>query len=369
MLAKTETTNERGKFKNGHNFSKKQAKPLAGKEDLEYQHYLLQHVSRTFALTIPQLPGKLQDAVANAYLLCRAADTIEDDPALSYTDKEMLGLGFVELLENKREIKPWVKSIVPKLGDTTSEYEKELIENIERIILISQSFDRKQVKAIRRCLKIMTEGMISFQKVDVSKGLQNMEELNRYCYYVAGVVGEMLTELFAAHSPEMAQNEKAMFRRAASFGQGLQMTNILKDIWDDLDRSFCWLPQDLFNKYNVDIRQLQKGVQTPAFSDGIQELIGIAHGHLLNAFHYTLMVPAKEKGIRKFCFWAIFMGVLTLRNINNKLDFKSGAEVKISRKALKRTILTTNMIVKNDFLLKFYFNRLRKSLPYQEISI
>ena len=47
---------------------------------LEKQQDHLQKVSRTFALTIPLLPPDLRDYVGNAYLLCRIADTIEDDP-------------------------------------------------------------------------------------------------------------------------------------------------------------------------------------------------------------------------------------------------------------------------------------------------
>ena len=54
-----------------------------GITDEGYQDQILPHVSRTFALTIPQLPPRLKTAVTNAYLLCRIADTIEDEPALS----------------------------------------------------------------------------------------------------------------------------------------------------------------------------------------------------------------------------------------------------------------------------------------------
>jgi len=47
--------------------------------DEDYQNGILPHVSRTFALTIPQLPPALRTPVTNAYLLCRIADTIEDE--------------------------------------------------------------------------------------------------------------------------------------------------------------------------------------------------------------------------------------------------------------------------------------------------
>ena len=54
-------------------------------DDLRYQDDILQGVSRTFALTIPQLPESLRQVVGNAYLLCRITDTIEDDSALTFT--------------------------------------------------------------------------------------------------------------------------------------------------------------------------------------------------------------------------------------------------------------------------------------------
>ena len=52
-------------------------------EELHYQDEVLPGVSRTFALTIPRLPEPLRASVTNAYLLCRIADTIEDEPTIS----------------------------------------------------------------------------------------------------------------------------------------------------------------------------------------------------------------------------------------------------------------------------------------------
>ena len=53
--------------------------------DDAFQAQMLSGVSRTFALTIPQLPAGLCRVVSNAYLLCRIVDTIEDEPGLSGT--------------------------------------------------------------------------------------------------------------------------------------------------------------------------------------------------------------------------------------------------------------------------------------------
>ena len=64
---------------------------------------------------------------------------------------------------------------------------------------------------------------------------------------MAGVVGEMLTELFCRYCPELEPQRERLTHLAVSFGQGLQMTNILKDIWDDRQAGACWLPRSVFN--------------------------------------------------------------------------------------------------------------------------
>ena len=86
--------------------------------------------------------------------------------------------------------------------------------------------------------------------------------MDKYCYFVAGVVGEMLTELFCDYSQEINQHYDELMTLAVSFGQGLQMTNILKDIWEDQSRDMCWLPRDVFEKYGLDLSHLSDGRYT-----------------------------------------------------------------------------------------------------------
>ena len=70
-----------------------------GQTDNQFQNEILQDVSRTFALTIPQLPLTLYRAVANAYLLCRIADTIEDDSKLTFQEKKRYCHWFANLVK------------------------------------------------------------------------------------------------------------------------------------------------------------------------------------------------------------------------------------------------------------------------------
>src|ERR1700679_59846 len=81
-----------------------------------YQDFILPLVSRTFALTIPQLPGALHGVVANAYLLCRIADTIEDDAALSAADKRRYEEAFVDVVNSRADAAQLAAELSPKLS-------------------------------------------------------------------------------------------------------------------------------------------------------------------------------------------------------------------------------------------------------------
>ena len=209
----------------------------------------------------------------------------------------------------------------------------------------------------------MARGMSQFQLRGGKHGLQTLEELDQYCYYVAGVVGQMLTRLFCLHSPEIAKKRDALMVFAISFGQGLQMTNILKDVWEDYERGACWLPRNLFAEEGFDLDDLTTAKNRTEFEHGIQRLIGIAHRHLRNAIAYTLLIPKQETGIRKFCLWATGLAVLTLRKINKRLYYTNGAQVKISRLSVKGTILATRLTLQNDALLKLLFYLAAWHLP------
>jgi farnesyl-diphosphate farnesyltransferase len=72
--------------------------------------------------------------------------------------------------------------------------------------------------------------------------LQTIEDLRDYCYAVAGIVGEMLTELFLLGRPELARVSRELRERALRFGEGLQLVNILKDVNADAAAGRLYLP-------------------------------------------------------------------------------------------------------------------------------
>lgn len=331
--------------------------------DDDFQAHLLAGVSRTFALTIPQLPEALARPVSNAYLLCRIVDTIEDEPAIAGEAKREYCRAFAAVVRGDEDARTLVARLAPELSSQTLETEHELIAVMPRVITITHSFHPEQREALSRCVEIMSEGMADFQSRDLRTGLATLNEMGDYCYYVAGVVGEMLTRLFCHYSPEIRKHQDEMMRLSVSFGQGLQMTNILKDLWDDHNRGVCWLPKEVFVGTGFDLANLHPGHRDERFRAGYRILLGIALGHLENALRYTMLIPAYESGIRQFCLWALGMAVMTLRKINSHLDFSNSATVKISRRTVRGTVLLSRLTHRCDFLLGTAFSIASIGLP------
>lgn len=318
---------------------------MVSEADIAFQHKILHGVSRTFALTIPQLPEQLALVVGNAYLLCRLTDTIEDTPGLTHDQRAALHARLIDDVTQGDTGEALAVELQQALINHTDEAEVKLAAELPSVLRVTASFSSVTQHAILRCLQIMGEGMAEFEGKDLSQGLPNMAALDRYCYVVAGVVGEMLTELFCDYSPAIAANGDTLRSLAVSYGQGLQMTNILKDIHTDLERGVCWLPRDLFERHGCHGKDMRELLACPEASTAIVELVDKARAHLRDALEYTLALPTSEKGLRRFNVWAIGMGVLTLRNIRRRPNFKHSNEVKISRRSVRWTIAVTNRLV------------------------
>jgi farnesyl-diphosphate farnesyltransferase len=334
-----------------------------GISDEGYQEQILPHVSRTFALTIPQLPPALRSAVTNAYLLCRIADTIEDEPTLPPAETRVYLDRFVAAVAGRADAALLARDLEPRLSNWTLAAERDLVSNMPRVISVTAAFSEAKRSAIQTCIGQMCYGMPLFQSTASLRGLSRSTDLDDYCYYVAGVVGDMLTELFCDYSPAIARRGSELRALSVSFAQGLQMTNILKDVWEDRSRGACWLPQDIFARHGVDLARLSSQPHDPGFAAGMHELIGIANAHLRNALHYTLLMPCNERGIRRFCLWAVGLAVLTLRKIEQNPRFTAGAQVKIKRSAVAATRILTGLALRNDWLLRRLYRFAARGLP------
>jgi farnesyl-diphosphate farnesyltransferase len=336
---------------------------ISTRADLAYQQKILPQVSRTFALTIPQLPAGLEEVVANAYLLCRLADTIEDDANLSSRAKADFMAEFLAVIRADADAQVFAESLAPRLSIETLEAERDLVARTATVVRITSTFTSGQRQAVIRCVTTMCEGMPEFQHRKTLDGLPGLIDLDRYCYFVAGIVGEMLTDLFCEHCDDLAEHRDEMMALSVCFGQGLQMTNILKDVWEDSDSNTCWLPRSVFDDIDGGLSKAMRTRDRQAMTGGIAELVGIAHAHLKQALRYTQLIPKHETGIRRFCLWAIGMAVLTLQQIHSNPGYQTGNDVKISRTAVKATIIICNIAQPSNRVLSTLFSLAGRGLP------
>ena len=330
--------------------------------DLACQRRILGGVARSFALTIRPLPGNLPHVVGNLYLLCRIADTIEDEPTLSPDDKAVFSGRLVELIAGEGDPAAFSRDLGSRLPAATGS-EMDLVTNTQRVLRVTAGFNDAQRAAIRRCVGIMTRGMVEFQRGASTGGLRDLKQLDRYCYHVAGVVGETLTAFFCEYSADLGRRREEMLALSVPFGQGLQMVNILKDIWEDHRRGACWLPRDIFRAAGLELHSLPAGRADPAFAAGLLELIGVARRHLEAALRYTLLIPSRETGIRRFCLWPLGLALLTLRRIGRTPGFSSGQEVKVSRRTVWGVVVITSVFARWNPALRLLFRLCARGLP------
>lgn len=314
-------------------------------EALRYQDEILPRVSRTFALTIPQLPAELAVAVTNAYLLCRMADTIEDEPGLSHSQKQHYQRAYLDTVMGTGQGGLFSDELSGHLTDQTLAAERELITHLPLVLAANRTLNPTQRDAIRDCLKVMTQGMLDFQGTGLN-GLDSREDLDRYCYCVAGVVGEMLNELFIDFDPALAVHREKLRQLAVSFGKGLQLTNILKDQNEDRSRGVSWLPRDLLADH-------------ASHSQAVEELIATAHAHLRQALQYALLIPTRHTGIRRFMLWAIGLALLTLRRVRRS----PGAAVKVSHAELRGVMHLTRLSQRSNLGLRLLYKMASHTLP------
>lgn len=86
------------------------------------------------------------------------------------------------------------------------------------------------------------------------------QDLEQYCYRVAGVVGLIMCCVFGVTHPDAQAHAVAM-------GNAMQLTNILRDVREDMDRGRIYLPLEDLDRFGVSPRQLAMRRWTPPFAN------------------------------------------------------------------------------------------------------
>lgn len=318
--------------------------------DFEKQQEHLKNVSRTFALTIPMLPESLIDYISNAYLLCRIADTVEDDPIAQTNQKIAWLVSFAQFCSNDfsddMQLLSLHKQAVDLVQKGAKNTEFELVKDMQGVITRTRSFPRKVQMILSKGVSILSYGMAkSLQGLNI----KTVDDVDKYCYYVAGVVGELLAALFCEYNHSI--DKHSLMILSVSFGEGLQLTNILKDRVEDKSRNVSFLPKVAASEY----RKM------------VEYYISLCQGHLDDALAFICKLPAGEYGIRLFCLLNIAMATATLKLISKSDQFDE-KKPKISRNKVKFLYILSKICAKSNFLTVCFFKILSHGVKRERRS-
>lgn len=207
---------------------------------------LLLKTSRTFALAIPMLPEPTRHAVGVAYLLFRIADTFEDAAAWPRARRIETLTTFADLLE-RGELQALCAQAPQWRSPPPIEHAGylELLEQTPSVLRELSGLSPGARAIVLKHTVRTTRGMADIVSRGDAQGnlkLQSVRELQDYCYLVAGIVGELLTDLFLHDAPQLGAVRGPLEASTKAFGEGLQLVNILKDSGDDAREGRVYLP-------------------------------------------------------------------------------------------------------------------------------
>merc|ERR1719424_1831089 len=202
-------------------------------------HKLLKKVSRSFAAVIGDLPNSaaapLRLSVGTFYLLLRALVARLDSPA---GDEKLHGIG--------------------------EGAEEELLRNFAALRRLIDRLPKGHRDVLSSICKEMGEGMATYLVRDLSEGTKDVADYERYCYFVAGLVGKGLSQLFLTSGYETAPQVQEQ-RLWEPMGAFLQVTNITRDYIEDVVDGRTFWPREIWFKHVTQLSELRLDLEdTPA---------------------------------------------------------------------------------------------------------
>ena len=195
------------------------------------------------------LPKTKRLAITALYAFCREVDDIAD----AEMDNKI-----------KRVKLEWWRSEIESLFEGSAHHpvSQALVSPIKSFNLEKKYF-----------LEIIDGMEMDLEKVRFA----NFEELNLYCYRVAGVVGLLSASIFGYKDPQTLEYAKKL-------GLALQLTNIIRDVYEDSLRNRLYLPLDELEKFGVTEKEIFNRQDTESFHKLISFHAERAHQCYRDAF-------------------------------------------------------------------------------------
>ena len=299
---------------------------------------LLKSVSRSFYLSIRLMPKVLRPAIGIAYLLARASDTIADTENALVTTRLRRLADFERLVVGdpsqhataniQRDIQP------------THPGEQKLIASLHDVLANLHARDAWEWKETTTLVAKIIRGQSSdlrlFNNPGTVTAIPTASALEEYTHFVAGCVGEWWTRMCFRILPGYSElPEDALTELGDSFGRGLQLVNILRDMPADLAAGRCYLPADELIANGVDPSQLGDipMAAQPVFDSWEQR----ARELLDEGRQYIMSITNRRT--RMACYLPWRLGVDTLDLFTKQPPLSEGKKVKVSRGAVRLALI------------------------------
>lgn len=322
---------------------------------------MVRQVSRTFSLSIEQLPGQLRDAVSVAYLMFRIADGIEDHEMMPVDRKVDLLNCWVALLEGRAKAADLVEG-VRDLDATDPEV--KVISDAPIILDWLHALPPAFQQPIVQHVHATSLGMARWQ--ERGPFIEDEAELDDYMHEVAGRVGYLITDLFALHSPLIQDLRETLMPLARECGLALQTVNVIRGIRKDFERGWVFIPRSFYRPLGLTQNTLfdpQRESETLAV---VSLLADKADRHLDSGLKFITTFPRREHNIRLALMWPFLFAARTLAisRLNPKV---LRGEAKMSHADVRQIVGRTKLFGWSNRWLADYYRRL-SAIPSDHVE-
>lgn len=342
--------------------------------DRHFCHAALQRVSRTFALNTRVLAGTFHEAVTVGYLLCRTADALEDSWPGEPGEIAARFDTFLASLGGDAAARDALAAGARERAATGADL--ALVAELPRVLRVYEALPSPHRHALTRGVDVLARGMSRYAARAASRPaaagyLDTEAELDDYCWIVAGCVGVMLTELFAAeHGAGDASVHARRLELAPIVGQALQLTNILLDWPNDIRRGRCYVPAEWLAPLGLAPRDLvADGARTS--SDRIEAVRSVAlrlelkaRAALARVPDYLDLIPIRRVRYRLFCLWPALWALGSLNHARRDPEFPWGPRrPRLPRAEVWRAALGSTLAVHHAGMLRKLYAMTARAEP------
>jgi phytoene synthase len=236
-------------------------------EDSEqYCQQLTRREARNFYWGFVALPKRQRVGIYSLYSFSRQVDDAVDmngDPTLALAACDMQRQRIDRLYDgssNVGEADLGNDPVLRVLGETVREF----------------GIPREELLALVRGVEMDLENTC----------YQTWAELERYTHHVASAVGQMTTRIFGFTDPVALQH-------ASTLGTALQITNILRDVKEDVDLGRVYLPREDLDRFGITEADLSSSNGGPGWQNLIEFEIARARQYYADGLRITHYIPRR----------------------------------------------------------------------------